>query len=118
MPTALIALDTATDNFSSQELLMSSITHKFALTALTITIAAALAGVAYVRTSGAEEASFAAEAPAAAVDVAPVREQAIHAQREYSGRLEAVENVAIRPQVSGTITKVHFEDGSLVQAGD
>lgn len=97
---------------------MSSISQRFALTALTITITAVLAGAAYVRISEAEATPSAVDTPAAAVDVKPAREQVIHDQREYSGRLEAVENVQIRPQVSGTITQVHFDDGSLVEAGD
>lgn len=97
---------------------MSSISQRFALTALTITITAVLAGAAYVRISEAEATPSAVDTPAAAVDVKPAREHVIHDQREYSGRLEAVENVQIRPQVSGTITQVHFDDGSLVEAGD
>lgn len=36
----------------------------------------------------------------------------------YSGRLEAVDSVEIRPQVSGTITDVRFEDGQFVKKGD
>lgn len=37
---------------------------------------------------------------------------------EFSGRLQAVDIAEIRPQVSGRITEVHFEDGELVKAGD
>lgn len=36
----------------------------------------------------------------------------------YSARLEAVEYAEIRPQVSGTITEVKFEDGQEVEQGD
>ncbi|MBL4803859.1 MAG: efflux RND transporter periplasmic adaptor subunit [Alphaproteobacteria bacterium] len=36
----------------------------------------------------------------------------------YSARLEAVEYAEIRPQVSGTITEVKFEDGQQVEQGD
>lgn len=56
--------------------------------------------------------------PAVAVDVAQVSSRSITDWREYSGRLEAVDQVQIRPLVSGTITQVHFRDGSLVQKGD
>lgn len=56
--------------------------------------------------------------PAVAVHVAQVSSRNITDWREYSGRLEAVEQVRIRPLVSGTVTQVHFKDGSLVEAGD
>ncbi|HWL27399.1 MAG TPA: efflux RND transporter periplasmic adaptor subunit [Burkholderiaceae bacterium] len=55
---------------------------------------------------------------AVAVDVTQVSSRSITEWREYSGRLEAVDNVQIRPLVSGTITAVHFQDGSIVKAGD
>lgn len=37
---------------------------------------------------------------------------------EFSGRLEAVDNVDIRPRVSGTIEAVHFVEGAVVKKGD
>jgi len=36
---------------------------------------------------------------------------------EFTGRLEPVNSVAIRPRVSGLITRVSFEEGSLVRQG-
>lgn len=36
---------------------------------------------------------------------------------EFSGRLEAVDMVEVQPQVSGTITKIFFEEGSQVEKG-
>lgn len=36
---------------------------------------------------------------------------------EFSGRLEAVERVEVRPRVEGTIDAIHFEEGELVQKG-
>ena len=38
--------------------------------------------------------------------------------QSYSGRLEAVDKVDIRPLVPGTIVAVHFKDGALVKKGD
>ncbi|MGF6597311.1 multidrug efflux system membrane fusion protein [Paraburkholderia sp. GAS448] len=52
------------------------------------------------------------------VDVATVIEKTITDWQTYSGRLEAVEKVDIRPQVSGTIVSVNFKDGALVKKGD
>lgn len=63
-----------------------------------------------------------AEPPAAPqpaeVDVAEVVSRDVIDWRSYSGRLEAVERVEIRPLVSGTLTRIHFRDGSVVAKGD
>lgn len=56
--------------------------------------------------------------PAAAVDVATVLTRSITDWQSYSGRLEAVDRVEIRPLVSGTLTAVHFKDGARVAKGD
>ncbi|WP_288400464.1 efflux RND transporter periplasmic adaptor subunit [uncultured Acinetobacter sp.] len=56
--------------------------------------------------------------PAATVDVASVVTQTITDWQEYSGRLEAIDQVDVRPQVSGKLIAVHFKDGSLVNKGD
>ena len=52
------------------------------------------------------------------VSVATVAETDITAWDEFSGRLEAVERVDIRPRVSGAVQSVHFREGSLVAQGD
>jgi multidrug efflux system membrane fusion protein len=65
------------------------------------------------------EAQAAAHNPMAAeVDVATVVAKTITDWQSYSGRLEAVDKVDIRPLVSGTIVAVHFKDGALVKKGD
>jgi len=88
-------------------------------TALAIVAALALAATLVALRVNAnvsnEKSSAAPRAPQ--VDVATVVDRPIIDWHDYSGRLEAVENVAIRPQVSGTITAVHFKDGSLVKKG-
>lgn len=56
--------------------------------------------------------------PAVEVDVAPVVARKVVDWQSYSGRLEAVERVDIRPRVSGTITEVHFKNGTQVKKGD
>lgn len=60
----------------------------------------------------------AAEAPATPVSVATVVQSDVAAWDEFSGRLEAVERVDIRPRVAGTIQAVHFREGALVKKGD
>lgn len=52
------------------------------------------------------------------VTVETVAKKPIQIWKDYSARLEAVDFAEIRPQVSGTITEVKFEDGQMVQEGD
>ncbi|QJE00512.1 efflux RND transporter periplasmic adaptor subunit [Massilia forsythiae] len=52
------------------------------------------------------------------VSAATVVEKQIAETQEFSGRLEAVERVEIRPRVSGFITAVHFKPGAEVKKGD
>ena len=37
---------------------------------------------------------------------------------DFTGRFEAVEDVAIRSRVTGYLEQVHFQDGALIQKGD
>src|SRR5262249_23585429 len=60
----------------------------------------------------------AAAAPLTEVDVANVLQKTITDWQAYSGRLEAIDKVDIRPQVPGTIVAVNFKDGALVKKGD
>jgi multidrug efflux system membrane fusion protein len=56
--------------------------------------------------------------PPTPVSVAKVMEKPVVEWDEFSGRITAIESVQIRPQVSGTITKIDFQDGQLVKKGD
>ena len=62
----------------------------------------------------------AAEAPAAppSVQVAKVVSKPITEFDEFTGRLEAVERVELRPRVSGYVTAARFEQGHEVKRGD
>lgn len=78
-------------------------------------------GAALLLPVGCREASSAPAAgppPAPSVTVATVEERAITEWDEFSGRLEAVESVEIRPRVSGYIEKVLFTAGKEVRKGD
>jgi multidrug efflux system membrane fusion protein len=66
----------------------------------------------------ARAAAEAAPTLAAEVDVATVVQKTITDWQSYSGRLEAVDKVDVRPQVPGTIVSVNFKDGALVKKGD
>ncbi len=56
--------------------------------------------------------------PAVPVSVAQVLQQDVTLWNEFSGRLEAVQRVDVRPRVSGAVQAVHFKEGALVKAGD
>ncbi|MES2165194.1 MAG: efflux RND transporter periplasmic adaptor subunit [Pseudomonadota bacterium] len=85
--------------------------------------AMALAGLAALGLSGCEDATGkTAEAPAAAggppISAAVVVEKTITETQEFSGRLEAIEQVQIRPRVGGFITAINFKPGSEVKKGE
>src|SRR5438477_10667363 len=52
------------------------------------------------------------------VNVVTAIEKEVKEWDEFTGRLEAVESVEIRPRVSGYITEIHFEAGAIVKKGD
>src|SRR6195256_2605072 len=56
--------------------------------------------------------------PALPVNVLSVVEKQVNEWDEFTGRLEAVESVDIRPRVSGYITEIHFEAGVIAKKGD
>lgn len=51
------------------------------------------------------------------VSVAEVLEREVQEWHEFSGRLVAVDQVEIRPRVSGTIESIRFSDGDMVKKG-
>jgi RND family efflux transporter MFP subunit len=59
-----------------------------------------------------------AQPPALPVNVLSVVEKQVNEWDEFTGRLEAVESVDIRPRVSGYITEIHFEAGVIAKKGD
>jgi multidrug efflux system membrane fusion protein len=53
-----------------------------------------------------------------AVEVTPVTFRALRQWDDFTGRLEAVQNVEVRPRVAGYIDKVRFQDGAPVRRGE
>lgn len=88
-----------------------------------IIAALAIAGLAGAGITGCADATS-DDAPAAAAPSAPpvtsavVIQRAVTETQEFSGRLEAIEVVAIRPRVSGYITAVNFKPGAEVKKGE
>jgi multidrug efflux system membrane fusion protein len=82
-------------------------------------VAAVIGGGVYTaHSTGASPSQAAVTMPAVPVLVKTLAEQKIRAWSEFSGRLHAVDSAEIRPEVSGRITALKFEDGQNVKAGD
>jgi len=82
-------------------------TARFAFFALLLAVAGC------VRTSAQP-----ADPPPPRVTVAPVDARDVTEWDEFTGRLEAVNTVAVRPRVSGYVSAVRFTEGAIVQRGD
>lgn len=57
-------------------------------------------------------------APLPQVSVAAALQRDVQEWDEFTGRLEAVESVEVRPRVTGYIESVNFTEGSVVKKGD
>jgi len=56
--------------------------------------------------------------PPPSVTVLAPLQQEIQEWDEFTGRIDAIETVEIRPRVSGYVDKVHFKSGQMVKKGD
>jgi multidrug efflux system membrane fusion protein len=100
---------------------MPSKIKNWALWGTGMSVAALIAGASVYldMPKGANAAPVAAAAPPAVpVKVATVESRSVITWEEFSGRLEAVDRVQLRPRVAGAIQSVHFQEGGLVKAGD
>lgn len=102
-------------------------TKHLALAGSAVVVAGALAGGALLLDFPAGQAPFTNKATAAEVappqtavpvTVATVENRSITLWHDFSGRLEAIDRVQIRPRVSGTIRSVSFREGAVVNKGD
>ena len=80
--------------------------------------AVAAAGGAMFGLSASRAESPAAVPAAMPVSVATVVQQDVSLWDEFSGRLEAIQRVEVRPRVAGALQAVHFREGALVKQGD
>jgi len=82
-------------------------------------LAIGLAALASLNVGCSSSAQSKANAPAPAeVSVAEVICKQIGDSDEFTGRLEAVNAVEVRPRVSGYLQSVHFTEGAIVRQGD
>ena len=82
-----------------------------------ITFTLAVAAVALVAV-GCKPHAAAPMPPPPTVTVAPVEQRELTEYNEFTGRLDAVETVEVRPRVSGHIQEMRFQSGQLVKKGD
>lgn len=78
----------------------------------------AVASAAVLLTGCTSEATSGAAPAPVQVSVADALERNVTQWDEFTGRLEAVESVEVRPRVTGYIESVNFAEGSLVKKGD
>jgi multidrug efflux system membrane fusion protein len=86
-----------------------------------IFIAIAVAGVGYYAYShffAHNGGGMAQMGGAPSVSAAEVVSRDVRQWYEFSGKMVAVDQVDIRPRVSGTIDSIHFADGAMVKKGD
>lgn len=86
-------------------------TRRLAMAGVSILAAAVLTACSG---SHAEEAGM----PPPSVSAAPVLVKQVSQWDDFSGRVEAVESVELRPRVSGYIDKVNYVEGQEVKKGD
>jgi membrane fusion protein, multidrug efflux system len=82
-----------------------------------ITAAGSMATGRYFHAAQATASSAASE-QAVAVTVAVVEPRQTSLWDDFSGRLEAINRVELRPRVAGAILSTNFTEGALVKAGD
>lgn len=92
--------------------------YKRRLLAGTVLSLIAVAGVYYAGSSNASQGEAPAVAAETPVVVQTLVPENIRLWSTFSGRLRAVDAAEIRPEVSGRITELRFEDGQKVKAGD
>jgi RND family efflux transporter MFP subunit len=77
-----------------------------------------LSSILLAACSRADAQSSNAPPPAPKVTVAEVVAREVTEWDEFTGRLEAVNSVAIRPRVAGYVAAVRFDEGAIVRKGD
>jgi RND family efflux transporter MFP subunit len=68
--------------------------------------------------AGCKKASVTEQPAALPVSFVTVIEKEVTEWDEFTGRLDAVDSVEIRPRVSGYITEIQFQAGAIVKKGD
>jgi RND family efflux transporter MFP subunit len=83
----------------------------------TLTKSAAILAALALAGCAADAQTSAPAAPPPAVSVAPVTFQAFRQWDDFTGRLEAIDTVALRPRVTGEVIAAPFTEGARVRKG-
>ncbi len=86
--------------------------------AIAVAVAGAIGAYAYFNAPVKAAAQASALPAAVPVSVAAAFGKRITEFDEFSGRLEAIDKVEVRPRVAGYIESIHFTPGALVNKGD
>lgn len=78
---------------------------------------AAMLGALFLAGCGAEAQTTTANTPPPVVSVTPVTFKALRQWTDFTGRLEAVDTVALHPRVAGEIVAAPFTEGARVRKG-
>lgn len=99
---------------------MKSLSKRTSLIGASVGLAILAAAGALISTTSNNraKADAAAPPPATPVSVADVKERETAIWDEFSGRLEAIEQVEVRSRVAGAIQEIRFREGALVQKDD
>lgn len=92
--------------------------HKKGLLTATVLSVMAISIAYYATGSDASEGATAAAMAAVPVKVQTLAPETVRLWSTFSGRLRPVDAAEIRPEVSGRITELRFEDGQQVKAGE
>jgi RND family efflux transporter MFP subunit len=95
---------------------MSSLLRRPSVVVPTLLVALGVAGAFAM--SGRKSEATPAGMPVPQVSVAAALERDVTEWDEFTGRLEAVESVEVRPRVTGYIESVNFTEGGVVRKGD
>ncbi len=82
-----------------------------AISAISVTLSLAACG-----NSGGDEGG--GGPPPAAVNIAEVVVKPIVEWDDFTGRIQAVESVALQPRITGYLDKLHFTEGAIIKKGD
>lgn len=90
----------------------------FRVSTLALTLVIALAACSSSPDEGGQAGAAPGGMPPMAVEAVTVRAEPLQAGLSTVGTLRADESVVIRPEVSGRLVKIHFQEGQRMQQGD
>lgn len=101
---------------------MTSLSKRWALWGAGMGLAASVSGAALYfnppHNAAASEQGEVAAPTAVPVTYETVRSRSVVTWQQFSGRIEAIDRVDVRPRVPGAVQSIHFSEGALVRQGD